>query len=203
MSELLKSALQILLSDLMGLGDEFLPEAYATGKAYAAAKSGYEIAASKVDQDIIQNSLAFNQGRLAEMVKALDAEVLSLNPQAYDSVESYMADVERVFNKYANRQHAWVYYSEQPFFDGFLQGSKDVQGDLAKEWGIRGEDVGFTWHVIKPPDVKICSICWGLNGQWFPLTAREVTWTAHMGCRCPEYFTYDPNPRLEGGRRIR
>ncbi len=195
MSEELKIALDILLADLLKAGDDYLPKAYAAGKGYAAAKSGFDIEASKIDADILSNSVAFNAGKLDEMLKKMGAEILSLNPSAYDSVDAYMEDVDRIFNKYANRKHAWSYYAEQPFFDGFLQGSKEAQVDMGREMGERAEDIGFFWRTAN--DERVCSICWGLNGQWFGLDWKnlEVTWTAHVGCRCPEYFEYGIRPK--------
>ena len=194
MSEKLKALLDILLADLIKAGDEYLPKAYAAGKGYAAAKSGFKIEASRLDADILSNSIFFNQGKLNEMLKKMDAEILSLEPTAYPTVDAYMEDVERVFNKYAGRNHAWTYYAEQPFFDGFLQGSKEIRGDMAREMGERAEDIGFFWRTAN--DEKVCSICWGLNGEWFALTADiDIGWSAHIGCRCPEYFEYAPRPK--------
>lgn len=201
MSEQLKVALNILLGDLLRAGKEYLPEAYATGKAYAAAKSGLDIGAYPLDNDIAQMAVSFNSEKLHQMIRDMDAEILALDPTNYDSVNSYMADVNRVFNKYEGRRHAYTYYAEQPFFDGFIQGGKDIAPEMARNGGVTSSDIGFTWHTAH--DEKVCFTCRGLDGQWFPLTSREVAWTAHIGCRCPEYFTYDPNPELEGGRRIR
>lgn len=175
----LQSILTILLDNLVAAGEEQLPKAYAAGKAYAAAKSGYEIEASPLDKDISLRSVAFNSKQLNEMLQGLDREILSLNPVNYASVDDYMKDIERVFDKYANRKQAWVYYAEQPFYDGFVQGSKEVQMDLAQEYGVPDNQMGFTWKTAA--DEKVCSVCNSLDGQWFPLDNLDIAWSAHIG----------------------
>lgn len=191
-----QAVLSILLDELTASGEEHLPKAYAVGKAYAAAKSGYEIEASPLDRDISLRSVAFNSNQLNEMLQSLDREILSLNPASYATVTDYMKDIERVFDKYANRKQAWVYYAEQPFFDGFVQGSKEVQMDLATEYGVPDTQMGFTWKTAG--DERVCPTCSSLDGQWFPLDSMDVAWSAHIGCRCPEYFTYGVNPQYKG-----
>lgn len=196
MSEVVRTALMILLSELSKTGEDKLTKAYAIGKAYAASKSGFEIEASPLDRDIASKAVMFNSQQLNTMLENLDKEIMSLNPAVYPTITDYMKDVERVFDKYANRKAAWTYYAEQPFFDGFIQGSKEVAPQLAQERGVPDTQMGFTWRTTG--DERVCSICVGLDGQWFPLDNMDVTWSAHIGCRCPEHFTYGVNPDYKG-----
>lgn len=196
MSEEVKNALTILLNDLTNLGEEKINQSYTVGKAMASAKSGYDIQASLLDRDISLRSVTFNTEQLDQMLTKLDAEIMNINPAGFASTTEYMKEVERVFDKYAHRQQSWVFYLEQPYYDGFLQGSKEIKDRLAQEKNVPDSQMGFFWRTMG--DERVCAICEALDGQWFPMDDVQITFTAHIGCRCPENFEYGVNPGYEG-----
>jgi len=183
MSEKSRIAFEILLADLLKLGDDSITNSYSLGKGYAAAKSGKDIGDHLLDADIVLNMKTTNAVSVADMVRALDAEIMSVNPAGFATVTEYMAELESIFDKYENRSHAWAFSNEQPFFDGFVQGSKEVQEDIARDRGVNGQDIGFTWRTSE--DERVCVICEALDGEWFPLEDLTITWTAHIGCLPP------------------
>jgi len=193
-------SLKIALSDLMNkmkkAGDEHLPKSYAIGKGYAAAKSGYEVMGSPLDSEVVAARVGFNEEKIIKMVNEMEEKILAIKPSAYASTTEYMADVDRIFNTYAGRAHAYAYYSEQLFLDGWVQGGREIAGELGDEWNMPEERVGFFWRVVG--DERTCQICWDLNGNWYPLGYEgellDLTWEAHIGCRCPDYFEFGVNP---------
>jgi len=195
MTEQSKIALQILIADLIKLGDDSIADSFAVGKGYAAAKSGKEVVTHLLDDDIVLNMKTFNAASVEDMVRALDAEILSVNPSGFASVTEYMAELDKIFDKYENRSAAWAFSNEQPFFDGFIQGSKEVQDEIARDKGVNGQDIGFTWRTSE--DERVCVICESLDGEWFPLEEINIPFTAHIGCRCPEHFEFDVNPAVK------
>lgn len=195
MTEISNIAFQILLSDLIKLGDKSIEGSYAVGKGYAAAKSGKDIGDHLLDADIVLNMQTTNAASVADMVRALDTEILSVNPSGFASVTEYMAELDKIFDKYENRSAAWAFSNEQPFFDGFIQGSKEIQDDIARDKGVNGQDIGFTWRTSE--DERVCVICEALDGEWFPIEEINIPFTAHIGCRCPEHFEFDVNPAVK------
>jgi len=198
MSEESKIAYEILLSDLLNLGDKSIGDSYSLGKGYAAAKSGIDVVGNPLDDDFVLNYKTRNAVSVADMVKALDNDIMAVNPAAFASVDDYMAELNTIFDKYENRSAAWAFSNEQPFFDGFVQGSKDVQDDIARDRGVDRDQIGFTWRTSE--DEKVCVICNDLDGEWFPIDELDIVWTAHIGCRCPEHFVYDVNPDAKEAR---
>src|SRR3990172_10491704 len=180
-----EDALRIILNelefDLTDASKEFLPEAYALGKGYAQAKSGHEVLSGGFDRDIAFQSVGFQMDKINKMIQRMDAEILSINPAHFESVSEYMAEVGKTFDKFANRAHPIKYYAEQPFFDGWVQGGKEVAVELAKEKKVTEEEIGFTWRTAG--DERVCPVCSSLDGKWFSLTGGEqVSWSSHIGC---------------------
>jgi len=195
MTEKSRIALQILIADLIKLGDSSIADSFAVGKGYAAAKSGKEVVTHLLDDDVVLNMKTFNAASVEDMVRALDAEILSVNPSGFASVTEYMAELDKIFDKYENRSAAWAFSNEQPFFDGFIQGSKEVRDDIAIDRGVNGQDIGLFWKTSE--DELVCEICLALDGEWFPLESMSITFTAHIGCRCPEHFEFGVNPAVK------
>src|SRR3989304_7681622 len=120
-----EDALRIILNelefDLTDASKEFLPEAYALGKGYAQAKSGHEVMSGGFDRDIAFQSVGFQMDKINKMIQRMDSEILAINPAAFESVGQYMAEVEKTFEKFANRAHAIKYYTEHPFLEAWAR----------------------------------------------------------------------------------
>lgn len=180
-----KTALYIALQELgermREAAEEHLPKAYATGKGYAAAKSGHQISAGRRDADIAARSMQFNDEKLTAMLANLDRDILSIDPAAYASIDEYLAEIDRIFDAYAGRANAYVYYAEQSYLDGFMQGGMEVRDELATDYGVTPQETGFYWRTAA--DEKVCPTCEALDGEWFPLAEGELalSWQSHIG----------------------
>ena len=180
--------LAVLLTSLLNAGDKNLKGAYAIGKGYAAAKSGFDVEANPIDVGLAAKSIDFNAVHINDLVRNMEDDIMRINPGNYATAADYMADVDKTFDRYASRASSITAFAEQPFKDGFIQGGKEVQTKLASKLGVSSDEVGFVWATVG--DERVCDICRGLDGTWFPLDHGAGVWSAHIGCRCPEYFRY-------------
>lgn len=191
-----KPNLSIILShlgdDMAKAGREHLPAAYATGKGYAAAKSGVALAGRAEDANRAYQSVAKNEAFIGQFLSRLEHDISAVDPLDFEDVDVFLAEIDRVFDIYANRIDAWTNYAEQSYLDGFMAGAGEAADSLATDWGVTSEEVGMIWHTAE--DEKVCEICADLDGEWFPASEMDLSTEAHNGCRCPEYFELAPNP---------
>ncbi len=196
----MSAELSIILAELWGKmereGQEHLGQAYATGKGYAAAKSGKQLSAGMEDARRAAASIEFNAEKASEMLADLDHDILAISPSTFDSIDDYMAELDRIFDSYASRANAYAYYAEQSYLDGFVAGAQQAAPDLAADWGVKPGEVGFFWRTAA--DERVCLTCEALDGQWFPAEEMGLATVAHVGCRCGEFFELAPNPEAPG-----
>ncbi len=182
-----KPNLSIILShlgdDMAKAGRKHLPSAYATGKGYAAAKSGVSLTGRAEDANRAYKSIAKNEVFIGEFLSRLESDISAIDPLDFLDVDQFLAEIDRVFDVYANRIDAWTNYAEQSYLDGFMAGAEEASDSLAQEWGVTSEEVGMFWRTAE--DELVCDICAALDGEWFPASEMDIGTEAHIGCLIP------------------